>query len=98
MEVCTLLLCHGADPTMPNCHSKTTIDLAPTEDIKQKIECESMCMCLSLSLSLSLTLTLTLTHKLLVLHTLLIIALHKLQLSTKVTCCWTMPRREICLE
>ena len=54
MEVCTLLLCHGADPTMPNCHSKTTIDLAPTEDIKQKIECESMCMCLSLSLSLSL--------------------------------------------
>ena len=54
MEVCTLLLCHGADPTMPNCHSKTPIDLAPTEDIKQKIECEPEFLSLSLSLSLSL--------------------------------------------
>lgn len=41
MEVCTLLLCHGADPTIPNCHSKTAIDLASSEELKQKIECKS---------------------------------------------------------
>jgi len=40
VEVCTLLLCHGADPTIPNCHSKTAIDLAPSEDLKQKMDCE----------------------------------------------------------
>ena len=39
-EVCTLLLCHGADPTLVNCHSKSAIDLSPTDDLKQKIECE----------------------------------------------------------
>lgn len=39
-EVCTLLLCHGADPTLVNCHSKTAIDLAPSEELKQRIECE----------------------------------------------------------
>jgi len=39
-EVCSLLLCHGADPTIPNCHSKTAIDLAPSEDLKQKMDCE----------------------------------------------------------
>ena len=38
-EVCTLLLCHGADPTLINCHNKTAIDLAPTDELKQRIEC-----------------------------------------------------------
>ena len=39
-EVCTLLLGHGADPTLVNCHSKTAIDLAPSEELKQRIDCE----------------------------------------------------------
>jgi len=38
-EVSTLLLCCGADPTLVNCHSKTALDLAPTEDLRQRIEC-----------------------------------------------------------
>lgn len=41
-EVCTLLLCHGADPTLVNCHSKTAIDLAPSEELKQRIDCKSL--------------------------------------------------------
>lgn len=36
-EVCTLLLCHGADPYLPNCHSKTAFDLAP-EDMQDSID------------------------------------------------------------
>jgi len=29
VEVCSLLLAHGGDPTIANCHSKTAIDVAP---------------------------------------------------------------------
>lgn len=39
-EVCTLLLCHGADPTLVNCHTKTAIDLASSDELKQRIDCE----------------------------------------------------------
>ena len=39
-EVCTLLLCCGADPTLVNCHSKTALDLSPTEELRQRIECK----------------------------------------------------------
>ena len=30
VEVCSLLLAHGGDPTIVNCHSKTAVDVAPT--------------------------------------------------------------------
>ena len=40
MEVCSLLLCHGADPTIPNCHSKTALDLATSDENRERIECE----------------------------------------------------------
>ena len=39
-EVCTLLLCHGADPTLTNCHSKSALDLAASPDLQAKIECK----------------------------------------------------------
>ena len=39
-EVCTLLLCHGADPTLTNCHSKSALDLAASSDLQAKIECK----------------------------------------------------------
>lgn len=38
-EVCTLLLSHKADPTIPNCHSKTALDVAASDDLRLKIEC-----------------------------------------------------------
>ena len=46
-EVCTLLLCHGADPYLPNCHSKTACDLAPEEmqdAIDSKVEGWALCI------------------------------------------------------
>ena len=48
-EVCTLLLCHGADPYLPNCHSKTAFDLAP-EDMQETIDSKgqwALCMYIS---------------------------------------------------
>lgn len=38
--MCTLLLCCGADPTLVNCHTKTALDLAPNEELRQRIECK----------------------------------------------------------
>ena len=29
IDVCSLILAHGGDPTVANCHSKSAIDLAP---------------------------------------------------------------------
>jgi len=37
VEVCTFLLSHNADPTIVNCHSKSAIDVAPTEELKEKL-------------------------------------------------------------
>ena len=39
-EACTLLLCHGADPTLTNCHSKSALDLAASAELQSKIECK----------------------------------------------------------
>ena len=38
-DVCTLLLSHDADPTIPNCHDKTALDLVPSDELRKKIEC-----------------------------------------------------------
>lgn len=40
VEVCALLLSYGADPTLLNCHNKSTIDLAPTPQLKERLACE----------------------------------------------------------
>jgi len=40
VEVCSLLLSYGADPTLLNCHNKSTIDLAPTPQLKERLACE----------------------------------------------------------
>ena len=39
LEVCSLLLAHGADPTLVNCHSKNTLDVSPTSDVADRINC-----------------------------------------------------------
>ena len=39
MEVCSLLLAHGADPTLLNCHSKAAVDAAPTKELQDKLSC-----------------------------------------------------------
>lgn len=39
-DVCSLLLAHGANPAIANCHSKTVFNLAPTEEFRKKLECE----------------------------------------------------------
>lgn len=41
VEVCSLLLSHGADPTLLNCHSKSAVDMAPTPELKDRLTCES---------------------------------------------------------
>lgn len=41
VEVCSLLLSHGADPTLLNCHSKSSVDMAPTPELKERLTCES---------------------------------------------------------
>jgi len=38
-EVCSLLLSHGADPTLVNCHSKSALDVAPTRELADRIQC-----------------------------------------------------------
>ena len=42
VEVCSLLLSHGADPTLVNCHSKSALDVAPTRELADRIHCESV--------------------------------------------------------
>lgn len=42
VEVCSLLLSHGADPTLLNCHSKSAVDMAPTPELKERLTCESV--------------------------------------------------------
>ncbi|XP_072311345.1 poly [ADP-ribose] polymerase tankyrase-1-like [Eucyclogobius newberryi] len=37
VEVCSLLLSHGADPTLLNCHSKSSVDMAPTPELKERL-------------------------------------------------------------
>ena len=34
IEVCSLLLSQGADPTLLNCHSKSAIDVAPNRELQ----------------------------------------------------------------
>ena len=34
LKVCSLLLSHGADPTLLNCHSKSAIDVAPNRELQ----------------------------------------------------------------
>lgn len=45
VEVCSLLLSHGADPTLLNCHSKSSVDMAPTPELKERLTCECVCVC-----------------------------------------------------
>lgn len=40
VEVCSLLLAHGADPTLLNCHSKSAVDAAPTRELQEKLACK----------------------------------------------------------
>ena len=40
VEVCSLLLAHGADPHLVNCHSKSIIDVAPTRELQERIQCK----------------------------------------------------------
>lgn len=40
VEVCSLLLSHGADPTLLNCHSKSSVDMAPTPELKERLTCK----------------------------------------------------------
>uniref|UniRef100_H2ZNG0 Poly [ADP-ribose] polymerase n=1 Tax=Ciona savignyi TaxID=51511 RepID=H2ZNG0_CIOSA len=37
VEVCSLLLAHGGDPTTLNCHSKTAVDAAPNRQLQEKL-------------------------------------------------------------
>jgi len=39
VEVCSLLLSQGADPTLVNCHSKSALDVAPTRELADRIQC-----------------------------------------------------------
>ena len=41
LEVCSLLLAHGADPTLVNCHSKSTLDVCPTRELHDTLTCKS---------------------------------------------------------
>jgi tankyrase len=36
-EVCSLLVSHGADPTAVNCHGKSAIDVAATQELKNAL-------------------------------------------------------------
>lgn len=40
LEVCSLLLSHGADPTLLNCHSKSAIDAAGTRELRDRLACK----------------------------------------------------------
>lgn len=36
-EVCELLLARGADPLFANCHGRTTIEMAPSRELQQRL-------------------------------------------------------------
>ena len=40
VDVCSLLLSHGADPTLLNCHSKSAVDVCPSDDLQEKLQCK----------------------------------------------------------
>lgn len=40
VDVCSLLLAHGADPTLLNCHSKSAIDLAGSRQLQERLAYE----------------------------------------------------------
>lgn len=40
VEVCSLLLSEGADPSLLNCHNKSAIDSAPTRELQERIACK----------------------------------------------------------
>ncbi|XP_060527236.1 poly [ADP-ribose] polymerase tankyrase isoform X2 [Cylas formicarius] len=40
VEVCSLLLSEGADPYQLNCHSKSSIDVAPTRELQERLAYE----------------------------------------------------------
>ena len=40
VEVCSLLLCHGADPAALNCHSKSAMDLAGSRELQERLAFE----------------------------------------------------------
>ena len=44
VEVCSLLLSHCADPTLVNCHTKTAIDVAPSRELQQRLQCKLKAM------------------------------------------------------
>lgn len=37
VEVCSLLLSHGADPTLTNCHGKSALDIASTKELQDRV-------------------------------------------------------------
>jgi len=45
VEVCSLLLSQGADPTLVNCHSKSALDVAPTRELADRIQCKQRSKC-----------------------------------------------------
>lgn len=40
LEVCSLLLSHGADAGLLNCHSKSPLAVAPTRELHDRLLCE----------------------------------------------------------
>ena len=40
VDVCSLLLSHGADPNLLNCHSKSAVDVCPSDDLQEKLQCK----------------------------------------------------------
>lgn len=46
IEVCSLLLSCGADPTLNNCHGKSAIDIASTKELQERIAYEYKGNCL----------------------------------------------------
>lgn len=44
VEVCSLLLSEGADPTQLNCHSKSAIDVAPSRELQERLTCKYYCL------------------------------------------------------
>ena len=53
--MCSLLLSHGADPTIPNCHSKTALDLSTSDQNRECLDSEGvrLTVCVSIHASLS---------------------------------------------
>ena len=45
-EVCSLLLSHGADPVALNCHAKSALDVAATQELRERLAFEYKGHCL----------------------------------------------------